>query len=218
MKKFLVFLCAILLVFAFAGSSAAFYMDFEEGLGGDGTQIIGVPGVTFTSSGGQTWTYGDINTGGYNVTSVDTGDTYGTGRYNMYGDVFAWLGTSGDWGRIDFDDENGTWFQVGVSAANYFYLEAYADDGTLLDSATTGVPACTTWEGYTDMVFLRVDAPENFNISYVIVHDSGNYWGVDNMSGDMEGGYPVPEPATMLLLGSGLIGLAFLGRKKLFKR
>jgi hypothetical protein len=47
------------------------------------------------------------------------------------------------------------------------------------------------------------------------VSEYGFHWTMTCGNDVIEGGAPVPEPATMLLFGSGLIGLAALGRKRL---
>ena len=54
-------------------------------------------------------------------------------------------------------------------------------------------------------------APQSFTSSAVIKPDVGGG------TSDGGGASPVPEPATLLLIGTGLVGLAGFGRKK-FKK
>jgi hypothetical protein len=58
------------------------------------------------------------------------------------------------------------------------------------------------------------DDPSQLNTKTVAspITPSADGGSIDN------GGSPVPEPATLILLGAGLVGLAGIGRKKIFKK
>jgi hypothetical protein len=68
---------------------------------------------------------------------------------------------------------------------------------------------------YTEFSFLDLIAPSSSTeLKFGFRHDPA-WFTLDDVSVT---GAAVPEPATMLLLGSGLIGLAGYGRKKFFKK
>lgn len=206
MKKLLLLLSALLIMASLTGNASAFFIDFEDGSDG----IMGVndiEDVSFQIYNGSLPLYGDSRTNKYSTTSDDLG--YGNGIFHHNGNLWLWAGMAADATgvKVDFDNNDGTWFQTGYSSTSAFYIDAFLTDGskvTVKGNANTSQP----------MDFLRVDASAGLFIDYVVLHDSGNQWLVDDMSGDTSIGATVPEPATMLLFGIGIIGLAGINRRK----
>jgi len=178
MKVRKIAILTLLVISLSAPAAFAGVIDFEDGWDG-GAISSNIRGLTFTHTSGFDWIYGDWRTNDYNGSYPNYDVTFQypiESQYYSDGNIFAWLGIEQGTGVISFTETYATYFSIGFSSANVFYLEAYDVYGNLLDSDIgfdnlgTGI-----------MNYLRVDAP---GMAYVMLHDTGNYWLVDNLDTD----------------------------------
>ena len=209
MKRLLI-LAVMVIFLAFAGSAQAWTLEFEWGMGHDYETIAsGIPGLNFASD----MFYADASTGAWNFSSQDLGLEWYSGEYWIGGYVGAHADAGGI-GRIDFDKDDGSFFTTGYCAGNTFYVEAYDINDNLLDVASGAANRRYLEGNGAGQDYLTVSSVAG-DIAYVILHDGGYYWVADNMSGDNSGVYPVPEPATLVLLGLGLLGIGAKLRRRM---
>jgi hypothetical protein len=154
------------------------FIDFEEGIDGQTIKST-LPGLNFTTTLGYDWVYSDIRTGYYNARSL-TDPSVNFGHYVVNGYICAWLGPNMGQGRIDFVNGTGSYLSVLTSTYSGLCIDAYDSNNNLI--ATSGWASGNLYT-YT-FTRLTVQAP---NMAYVIIHDTGNYWLIDDLVTDAGG-------------------------------
>ena len=209
MKKFLVILGAVIFLFGVTGSASADIL-FQEDFDGSGPGFSAWTIIDY--DGDNTW---EEASGSDNL--VPGGSGYAAAADAWY----SWSGMNDVlWSpSIDISGYENITLTTGVGvvdSAGYEYaaILLLAEDWPVSREWTSWVDEDYTNEAASWDITDFLEGASSFKVGFWFYADSDSYgyFGADNIEVN---GNPVPVPAAFWLLGSGLIGLAGLRRRKL---
>jgi len=238
MKKFTVFLCTLMLLIggiaAQANATAFYYADIKSALlfEADGVLDFTLLDPTFAptvSSEGNSEAFAvdpfaDLGTLPNGVVAAAQVSGYAVGGGSE--------ASSSALNLAPFTLSNTTGDDISVNFTLLYSWQIFGDVDHLLESASAGVILSLFLDGAPLPVLTEeATAPPDFNLHSgddqnwnvaeplgPFVIQDGTTWNITLGVLAHGNAVGVPEPATMLLVGSGLVGLAGLGRKRFFKK